>query len=121
MLRFWDKYPYTDFHEMNLSWLLDMMKSLGLDVKDLAEKLESFEGDVKAQLEYLENWIKNYDTSFAISVIEKYLATMIFVEINDAGYVTYYIPDTWDEIQFNTTGIDISVPDVDYGHLVLSY
>ena len=46
---------------------------------------------------------------------------MIFVEISDAGYFVYYIPESWDDITFNTTGLDITIPDTDYGRLVLSY
>ena len=118
---FWDKYPYTDFHEMNLSWLLDMMKKLGIEVKELKEQLDTFGDDMQAQIDYLMNWVNNYSDAWAKKVIEKYLATMIFVEISDAGYIVYYIPDSWDEINFNTTGLDVNMPDRDYGHLVLSY
>ena len=46
---------------------------------------------------------------------------MIFVEINDNGYIVYNIPDSWKDIVFNTTGLDISLVGYDYGHLVLSY
>ena len=46
---------------------------------------------------------------------------MIFVEITDDGYIIYYIPDSWQEITFNTSGLDIAIPSVDDNHLVLSY
>jgi len=49
------------------------------------------------------------------------LATMIFVEINKNGYIVYHIPETWDDITFNTTGLDINIPNTEYGQLVLSY
>lgn len=118
---FFHNYPYTDAHEMNLDWILKKIKELGIDVQEMKEDLQQFEGDIAAQIQYLTDWVNNYDDQFAIATIQKYLATMIFVEISDAGYIVYYIPDTWDEIEFNTTGLDITVPDVDYGHLVLSY
>lgn len=118
---FENKFPYTDFHEMNLDWILKMVKMLGLNVEELRKDLETFGDDIKAQIDYLLDWVNNYDTSFAISIIKQYLATMIFVEINDAGFIVYNIPDSWDEIEFNTTDLDIVVPGVDYGHLVLSY
>lgn len=116
-----NRYPYTDFHEMNLSWVIDIVKKLGYDVTQLVDELSRFEDDIEQQLKVINDWIDNYTDAWAKSVIEKYLATMIFVEITDAGYIVYYIPDTWDEITFNTTDLDITVPDVDYGHLVLSY
>lgn len=116
-----NKFPYTDFHEMNLDWIIKIVQKLGIDVNELTQKLESMGDDLQTQIDYLKNWIDNYTDDWAKSVIEKYLATMIFVEISDAGYVVYYIPDNWEEIAFNTTDLDVDVPDVDYGHLVLSY
>ncbi len=116
-----NKYPYTDFHELNLSWVIDIVKKLGIYTEDLEKQLNDFKNDTEAQLKIINDWINNYSDGWAKSVIEKYLATMIFVEISDSGYIVYYIPDTWEEIVFNTTDLDISVPDVEYGHLVLSY
>lgn len=116
-----NKYPYTDFHEINLTWVIDMIKKLDIKCDDLEEYFKTTTDTMKDQIEYLTNWVNNYSDSWAKSVIEKYLATMIFVEISNSGYIIYYIPDTWDEITFNTTDLDISIPDVDYGHLVLSY
>ena len=66
-------------------------------------------------------WIDNFDTSYAVSIIKKYLATMIFVEISDSGYIVYYIPESWDDIKFETTGLDVIIPDTEYGRLILSY
>lgn len=77
--------------------------------------------ELQADLAKVQEWIDSYDTSFAEKIIREHLATMIFVEISDAGYIIYYIPESWDEITFNTTGLDVSIPDYDYGRLVLSY
>lgn len=77
--------------------------------------------ELKAELKVVQDWIDNYDTSYAEQIIREYLAAMIFVEISDAGYFVYYIPESWDDITFNTTELDISIPDTDYGRLVLSY
>lgn len=76
---------------------------------------------IKSDLETVQQWIDNFDTSFVEEIIKSYLATMIFVEINDEGYIVYYIPEKWEDITFNTTGIDIVIPDTSYGRLVLSY
>ena len=46
---------------------------------------------------------------------------MIFLEISDSGYILYFIPDTWKDINFNTTGKDIQIDGQEYGRLVLSY
>lgn len=76
---------------------------------------------LRADLNQVQEWIKNYNTEFAKKIIEGYLATMIFVEISDAGYFVYYIPERWEDITFNTTGVDIGIEGTDYGRLVLSY
>ena len=90
------------------------------------DKLQNDEiNKLKQEIQAVQNWIDNFDTSFAENVIAQYLATMIFVTISDAGYIIYNIPKHWEYITFNTTGLDIEnnigVGDYDYGHLVLSY
>lgn len=77
--------------------------------------------NLKRELAVVQDWINNFDTSYAEKIIADHLATMIFVEISDAGYIVYFIPEKWDDITFNTTGLDISIPETEYGRLVLSY
>lgn len=77
---------------------------------------------IKSDLDIVKEWIDDYDTTYAEEIIKNAIATMIFVEINTDGYIVYYIPETWDDITFNTTGLDFQIPDVtEYGRLVLSY
>ena len=76
---------------------------------------------LKEDLTTVQNWIDNYDTSYAKEVLEKYIANMIYVDISDSGYIIYHIPESWNDIKFYTTGLDITVPtESEYGHLVLS-
>ena len=78
--------------------------------------------ELKDELAVVQEWIDNYDTTYIEQLVESFLATMIFVEINDNGYIVYYIPDNWDEITFETTGLDVFLDNMpEYGHLVLSY
>lgn len=77
--------------------------------------------ELRNELEVVKQWIADFDTSYAEEIIKDYLATMIFVEISDSGYIMYYIPERWEDIKFETTGLDVSIPDTDYGRLVLSY
>lgn len=97
-------------------------------INNLIENDKAISNDVeqlKQEMKQVQEWINNYDTSFAESIIREYLATMIFVTISDSGYIIYNIPANWKSITFNTTGLDISnnigVGNYDYGHLVLSY
>ena len=77
--------------------------------------------ELQNELTEVQNWIDNFDTSYAEQIIKDHIATMIFVEINAQGYIVYNIPENWSDITFNTTGLDIAINDYDYGHLVLSY
>ena len=90
--------------------LIDSDKEIVDNVDELARELET-----------VQQWINDFDYSNIYKIVGEYLATMIFVEITDSGYFVYYIPETWDDITFNTTGLDISISGYDYGHLVLSY
>lgn len=94
-------------------------------INDLIEQDKSFGNeidDLKKELSVVQKWIDNFDTSYAEEIIKKYIATMIFVEITDAGYIVYNIPKSWNDITFHTTGLDITLNiQPEYGHLVLSY
>ena len=83
----------------------------------------------KAALQEVQDWIANFDTSYLEQLIQKYIANMIYVYISDAGYIIYYIPESWNDVSFNTTGLDISneeladnghIANYEYGRLVLS-
>ena len=98
--------------------LIDQDKVLGNELASL-----------KAALQEVQDWIANFDTSYLEQLIQKYLANMIYVYISDAGYIIYYIPESWNDVSFNTTGLDISneeladnghIANYEYGRLVLS-
>lgn len=77
---------------------------------------------LEKELAEVNQWISNFDTAFVKKLVDKYVATMIFVGISDTGYIFYDMPDSWNDIQFSTTGLDIDVSSMpEYGHLVLSY
>lgn len=77
---------------------------------------------VQKDLEVINKWIEDFGTEYAEKVLAEHIATMILVEITESGYIVYYMPSTWDDFKFNTTGLDIELPqETEYGHLVLSY
>lgn len=93
-------------------------------INELIEQDKVFGDEIKKlkqEISVVQNWIKNFDTSYAEEIIKQYIATMIFVEISDSGYIVYYIPSSWKDIVFNTTQLDIEINGYDYGRLVLSY
>lgn len=74
-------------------------------VKDIQDELERLENGEYAQLmEIISNTIKQ-----------------VYFGLTDAGYFVAYIPESWSDIVFNTTGYDYALlPEYNYGHLVLS-
>ena len=78
--------------------------------------------DIKNDINTIQKWIDDFDTSYAEKIIADYIATMVFFGLTDSGYFVAYIPENWKSIQFNTTGVYIDVAiQPEYGHLVLSY
>ena len=78
--------------------------------------------ELRKELAEIRKWIDNFSTEYLERLIENKIATMIFVEISTAGYIIYHIPETWKDITFNTTELDIKLKEYpEYGRLVLSY
>ena len=122
--RFWCQKVLPLVYDNSLSYyetlckIVDYINDLIAQDKVFSDDIQELQGDLKI----VQDWIANFDTSYAEKVLSEYLATMIFVEISDAGYIVYNIPTGWDSITFNTTGLDIELPlQPEYGHLVLSY
>ena len=101
-------------------------------LNELIEKYASFDdivAEIQTAIDALQKQIDEFDTTYIEKLIKDKLANMIYVWISDAGYIIYYIPENWNDIQFNTTLLDITndqlsnnkhVANYDYGHLVLS-
>lgn len=122
--RFWCQKVLPLVYEESLSYyeilckVVDYINKLIEQDKVFGTELD----ELRRDMETVQKWIANFNTSYAEQIIKEYLATMIFVEISDTGYIVYYIPSTWNSIQFNTTGLDVNVAEQpEYGHLVLSY
>lgn len=120
--RFWCQKVLPLVYDDSLSYyelLCKVVEYLNNLIKSQNAIIDELDGLEEALAE-VQKIIDNFDTDFAESIIKKYLATMIFVEIPD-GHFVYYIPDSWEDITFQTTGYDTTIEGYDYGHLVLSY
>ena len=101
-------------------------------LNELIEKYASFDDmveEIQSAIDALQKQIDEFDTSYIEKLIKDKLSNMIYVWISDAGYIIYYVPESWDDISFNTTGLDIQneqlaenghVANYEYGRLVLS-
>lgn len=119
---FGERFPYVNFHDLNLDWILQTIKKLKEDEEAQNLSIE----EILARLGPIEEWIEHYTPDYTHYLVDEYLKTimacMIFVEISDDGYIVYHIPESWDDITFNTTELDIFLTlQPEYGHLVLSY
>ena len=126
------EFPHTRTYDSDLGWLIKQVNSYDETINTLnawiAEnepKLDDFEqlynmllaGDLPAGVQLgINRWMETH----AIDIVGE-LVKMIFFGITDYGYFVAYIPEGWDDIIFNTSGYDIPTPDIDFGHLMLSF
>lgn len=129
---FFNEYPYTDFHELNLSWALKMVRALMDSVKQIDKWIETHQAEYEQLKELYDQIISgnfpdsvkeafhNWMQANALDLVGE-LVKMVFFGLTEDGYMVAYIPESWEDITFNTTDYDIIISGVDYGHLVLSY
>ena len=122
--RFWCQKVLPLVYDDSLSYYEVLCKVVGYLNKLITDNNKMIDeiDDLREELRIVQDWIDNFDTTELQQMIEGLLLKMIIVALDDNGYIVFYIPETWDDITFNTTGYDINVPTMpDYGHLVLSY
>lgn len=122
--KFWCQKVLPLVYDDSLSYyevLCKVVDYLNNMIKDVNTVIKEYE-ELKKELEIVQEWINNFSTDYIEKLIAEKIATMIFIEISNAGYIVYYIPDTWKDVTFNTTGLDIKIEEYnEYGRLVLSY
>lgn len=128
---FFNRFPYTDFHELNADWIIRHFKEFIDFIKEIDgwidnhekeyEELKQLYDDIlsgdfpDAMIEQLKQWcIKN-----TTEIIGAAIKTAFFGLEN--GYLVAYIPDSWNDIVFGTSGLDDFPTGVDFGHLTLTY
>lgn len=129
---FTNKYPYTDLHELNLDWILKVVYESSASAADIKNRLDALEADNETMMtlyneivtgdfpeavkEGFELWMREN----ALDLVGE-LATMVFFGLTDDGYFCAFVPESWDDLQFGTTGLDTFPVDIGYGHLTISY
>lgn len=122
--RFWCQKVLPLVYDNSLSYYEVLCKVVDYTNKIIEDNnhiIESIDG-LEEALQEVQSIIDNFDSEFAEKIIRESIATMIFVWLSDTGYIMYTIPSGWENIIFNTTGLDITLElQPEYGHLVLSY
>lgn len=129
------EFPYTDPNMYNDDWLLSTVKKIIAQIEDLEAWKEQFEDAYNEIMEiYNEISSGNFPDSIkaafykwmqenAVNIVGSMVKNVYFGILNDGHFVAY-IPDSWEDITFNTTYYDIILeahPEYKFGHLVLSY
>ena len=102
--------------------VVDYINGLIDSDKEIVENIQQ----LRSELTIVQEWINsfNYEPLLATvkEMVQKYLTAGVYFGLTDNGYFCAYIPRSWQNVKFNTTGLDINVPlQPEYGHLVLSY
>lgn len=129
---FFNQYPYINLTDLNLDYILRHLKEFMAKVDSLeawkARHEKEYEELKKccnaimsgnfppAMVEALKKWFENY----GVDIIGE-LVKMVFFGITDDGYFVAYIPESWDDIIFGTSGLDDFPNGIEYGHLTLSF
>ena len=122
-LKFWCQNVLPVVYDDSLSYyelLAKVVDYLNNVISDL--NLEREEIDfILSEINTINNKLDNFNDTIIAKLVKEYLASMIFIEINNDGYIVYNIPNSWRDITFNTTGVDVRIDGVEPGRLVLSY
>lgn len=126
------EFPHTRTYDSDLGWLIKQCKTYG----EALDALNAWKAEVEPELEdykklydmiisgnlpqAVQDGINAWMQLHAIDIVGE-LVKMVFFGITDDGYFVAYIPEGWDDIIFNTSGFDINIPDLDFGHLILSF
>lgn len=127
-----EHFPYTNFHDLNLDWILKVIKELFQEVSNQNEWIENHQKEYEELKKLyddlmagnftpeMEEALYKWTVEHAVEIISRAIKT-VFFGITDDGYFVAYIPDSWSDITFGTTGLDTFPEGVDFGHLTLSY
>ena len=127
------QYPYQNFSDYNLDWIIRTVKEYTKKVLELEDWRTETDAVIKAINDFITD-IKNGDFPDEVkAAIVKFITDnfydivgemmkMVFFGLTESGYFVAYIPESWEDIQFSTSQYDDFTPlQPEYGHLILSY
>ena len=125
------EFPRTRTYDNDLGWLIKHCKSntdaiavleawkasATKTIDDLQQLLDDIATGIFP--EEISNAIKEFIVTNFYDIVGDMIKTVWF-GLTDSGYFVAYIPDSWADVVFKTTGLDIITElQPEYGHLVL--
>ena len=126
------EFPHTRTYDGDLGWLIkhvssydEVITALNEWITEYTPKLEEIisfidqlkNGDIP---DGLKNALYQWASENLLSIVGKTLKTVVFGLTDDGHFIATYT-DSWSDIVFNTTELDIWTPlQTQFGHLTLS-
>lgn len=132
-MSFLNDFPHVRQYDGDLGWLIRRCGSLITAVEALEEWKNSSQATIDGLNAILEmiragNLPSDIAAGMKEWIVRNFydivgeMAKMVFFGLTDSGYFAAYIPESWNDIDFKTTGWDITLAiQPEYGHLVLEY
>lgn len=126
------EFPHTRTYDSDLGWLIKTVKKLVECCNEMTDWKDTHENQYKElkQLyddlmsgrfpESIKNAFESWMKENAIDLVGELVKT-VFFGLTDEGYFVAYIPESWNDIIFSTSGWDEYISTIDYGHLILKY
>ena len=129
-------FPWTDVHNLNIDWVLKVLKQMAEEWKELIKQVEGNSADIEepqkqvADLEKLLEDIKNGDyVDLYLDALQNWIdqnlqnlvaniVKYIWFGLTDDGHFCAHIPKSWDFITFDT---NMNYDSDRYGRLLLYY
>ena len=136
MAGFWDKFPNTNYHEINLDWFLKLAEYVRSTADEMNRWKAEHEQEYQELLEHvnaIQDWIDDLEAGDLPQALIDGLATWIDANIEsligkniryvwfgltDDGHFVAYMPESWQELWFDTV---MNYQNEYYGHLLIKY
>lgn len=135
-MAFWDDFPNTNFHEINLDWFLKVANY----VKSTADEMNAWKAthekeykELLAHVDAIQRWIDGLEDGDIPEALLEGLRNWIDANLQELigrnirytwfgltedGYFVAYMPESWQELWFDTV---MDFQDEYYGHLLIKY
>lgn len=127
------EFPHTRSYEGDLGYIIKHMAQLVDEYNKLVDdqaaldaKMDEIEATYQAILagdfpEALKEAFYNWMIENASNIVARMIKN-VFFGLTDSGYFCAWVPESWSDITFKTSGYDYTTPLApDFGHLILQY